>query len=157
MDEKQVLKETQDHIDNVAKMLTDVIAELGYRQTDHDKSKMKSPELEIFVEYTPKLENSTYGSDEYNTFLKEMKVALDHHYSHNRHHPEHFKNGIEDMNLLDLIEMLCDWKAATMRHVDGNVFRSLKINRDRFGMDGQLFKILSNTVDDLNGIWEENL
>jgi hypothetical protein len=37
-----------------------------------------------------------------------MAPALKHHYENNRHHPEHFKNNIDDMNLIDLIEMLCD-------------------------------------------------
>lgn len=157
MDEQQVRKETEEHIANVSKMIGDVKKELTCRQKDHDRTKLESPEFETFMEYTAKLKTSTYGSDEYNGFLKEMKVALDHHYAHNRHHPEHFKNGIEDMHLLDLIEMLCDWKAATMRHNDGNIFKSLTLNRDRFGIDDQLQKILSNTVEYLNDNWEENL
>ena len=73
---------------------------------------MESPEVEIFAEYTPKLADSTYESEEYKSFLEGMSVAVQHHYAHYRHHPEHFENGINDMNLVDLVEMICDWKAS---------------------------------------------
>jgi hypothetical protein len=89
-----------------------MINELSKRAVNHDKSKLESPEKEIFEEYTPKLKGTTYGSEEYKEFLKEMKPALDHHYANNRHHPEHFKNGVNDMNLFDLLEMAADWLAA---------------------------------------------
>ena len=112
----------------------------------HDKSKLESPELEIFAIYGPKLKKSTYGSEEYKQFLKEMKVALDHHYRHNRHHPEHFENGIRDMNLVDLIEMVRDWKAATLRHNDGDIQKSIEINQTRFGYSDELKQIIQNTV-----------
>ncbi len=78
-----------------------------------------------------------------------MKVALDHHYAQNRHHPEHYKNGIDDMTLVDLVEMLCDWKAATLKHNDGNILRSLEINSKRFNMSPQVYNILKNTVEQL--------
>ena len=48
-----------------------------------------------------------------------FKPAIDHHYANNRHHPEHWPNGINDMTLMDLIEMLADWKAATARNKNG--------------------------------------
>ena len=53
--------------------------------------------------------------------------------------------GINGMSLLDLLEMFCDWKAATERHADGDIKRSIEINRDRFNMSPQLAQILDNT------------
>lgn len=50
------------------------------------------------------------------------------------------------MDLLDIVEMLCDWKAATERHNDGDIMKSLEINKNRFNIDDQLFAILENTV-----------
>jgi len=41
--------------------------------------------------------------------------------------------------------MLCDWKAASERHVDGNFERSIEINRKRFGMSDELTAIFHNT------------
>jgi hypothetical protein len=119
------------------------------RAREHDQSKLSDPELSTFVEMTPKLAASTYGSDEYKKFLAEMKPTLDHHYAKNSHHPEHHKDGINDMTIIDLIEMLCDWKAATMRHNDGNIRKSIEINAKRFNIDSQLTKILENTVKEM--------
>lgn len=75
-----------------------------------------------------------------------MKPALEHHYANYRHHPEHFVDGVNDMNLIDLVEMICDWKASTLRHNDGNLLKSIEINAQRFGMSEQLTQILVNTA-----------
>ena len=55
-------------------------------------------------------------------------------------------SGVNGMDLLDVVEMLCDWKAAGMRHADGDILKSLKINRERFNIEPQLYEILVNTV-----------
>lgn len=139
-------KDTLEHIKRVSQLLNKMISELMCRIQEHDTSKLYPPEKEIFDIYTPKLKGSTYGSEEYKTFLKEMNVALKHHYEFNQHHPEYYQEGINGMNLIDLIEMLCDWKSATERHADGNIDKSILINKDRFGLSEQLTKILQNTV-----------
>ena len=151
-EEKLTNYETLSHIKNVSVLLTEMSKKLIDRASEHDNSKLVSPEVEIFTEFTPKLSKCTYGSDEYNEYLKEMKVALDHHYSKNSHHPEHYENGINDMDILDLFEMLCDWKAATLRHNDGDIYKSIEINSKRFGYGEQLKKILLNTVPLLNSV-----
>lgn len=138
--------ETQKHIELVRKFIRLFTDKLTTRGVDHDRLKLKSPEVEIFTEYTPKLASSTYVSEEYSNFLKEMKPALEHHYANYRHHPEHFVDGINDMNLIDLVEMICDWKASTLRHNDGNLLKSIEINAKRFGMSDQLAQILVNTA-----------
>ncbi len=148
LEQKATNAETYKHIDRVRKLMSAVIENLLSRMDEHDQSKLGSPEVEIFTEFTPKLKDSEYGSDEYKEFLKQMKPALDHHYEENSHHPEHWENGVDDMNLIDLIETLCDWKAAGERHKDGgNIFRSIKINTERFRLGPQLVKILENTAE----------
>ncbi len=142
-------KDTLLHIKRVAQLLTEAASELIKRANIHDGSKLESPEKELFDEYTPKLKGSTYGSDEYKEFLKELKVALDHHYANNSHHPEHYENGISGFDLFDLIEMFFDWKAATERHADGNIFKSIDINKDRFKLSDQVCDIFRNTVNRL--------
>ena len=84
MTKAECIVETQKHIENVRKFIRIVTDKLTQRGVDHDRLKCESPEVEIFTEYTPKLAQSTYGSDEYNTFLKEMNVALQHHYARPR-------------------------------------------------------------------------
>ena len=143
--------ETQSHIQNVCDFMVRIVRQLLGRAVRHDQSKLMPPELPVFVEYTPKLQTSTYGSKEYKEFLKGMKPALDHHYAENRHHPEHFENGVDGMNLVDLMEMLCDWKAATMRHEDGDILRSIELNKKRFKLSPQLVSILKNTAELFDG------
>lgn len=146
MTKAECIVETQKHIENVRKFIKIVTDKLTQRGIDHDRLKCESPELELFTEFTPKLAKSTYGSDEYNSFLKELSPALQHHYANYRHHPEHFDKGINDMNLIDMVEMICDWKAATLRHNDGNLLKSVEINAKRFSMDDQLKQIFINTA-----------
>lgn len=138
--------ETLSHIKRIGVLLHKMITSLLDRIDNHDSSKLKDPEKEIFDKFTPKLRVSTYGSSEYNEFLKEMKVALDDHYFKSNHHPEHFENGINDMDLIDIIEMLCDWKAASERHANGDIFESIAINKKRFNISDQLEQILINTA-----------
>lgn len=135
------------------------IADLASRGLVHDQSKLRSPEVEIFTEFTPKLESSTYGSPEYEQYREDMGPALDHHYKMNRHHPEHFNAGIGEMNLLDIIEMLCDWKAATLRHADGDIRTSIQTNQERFeiadSLSGTLFHTLPIIEDPGNYVRNE--
>lgn len=141
--------ETIAHIARVQQLLAAVIGDLQQRLTGHDRSKLREPEKAIFDEYTPKLKNSTYGSDEYKRFLEGMGEGLRHHYEHNDHHPEHFENGVQDMTLIQVLEMLADWKAATERHADGDLGRSIVQNSERFGYGDELEGLLMRTADEM--------
>lgn len=145
--QKATNDDTWKHIHRVGALINKCVKELLNRAEKHDMSKLELPEVALFEEFTPKLAESTYGSEEYNSFLSAMKPALDHHYANNRHHANHFKNGIEDMNLIDLLEMISDWKAASERHNDGNIRKSIEINANRYNISPQLTKILENTAD----------
>lgn len=145
-------KDTEKHIAKVSKYIDKCIDEMAERSVLHDHDKIDdATEKKLFDEYTPKLADCTYGSDEYKEFLKGLKPALDRHYKNNRHHPEHFKNGIKGMNLIDILELICDWKASSERHEDGDVYKSIELNQDRFKYSDDLKSILKNTVDFLNG------
>ena len=146
-------KDTLKHIKRVNQLLIEAATELLRRATCHDDSKLGTPEKEMFDEFTPKLAGTTYGSEEYKALLKELKPALDHHYKNNSHHPEFFENGIDDMDLLDLIEMFLDWKAASERHNDGDIFKSIEINTKRFEMSDQVAKIFVNTAKKYKEFW----
>jgi hypothetical protein len=144
-------KDTLLHIKRVNELLLLFAQELMDRAICHDNSKLYDPEKPLFDKMTPRLKGLTYGSEEYKKSLAELKPALDHHYAHNSHHPEYYKNGINNCNLLDLVEMLCDWKAASERHADGDIFKSIQINKARFGISEQLAQIFENTVSKLCG------
>lgn len=192
LEEQATNAATLHHILTVQRFMHLFAKELLDRALAHDQSKLRTPEVEMFAEFTPKLAASTYGSAEYEEFRKAMGPALAHHYANNRHHPEHFKdiesaetadlremlNGlyglpkphdqvlveveiagylekclkvakssVGGMNLMDVVEMFCDWKAATMRHNNGNLRKSIEHNANRFGLSPQLVKILENTAD----------
>ena len=53
------------------------------------------------------------------------------------------------MNLIDIMELLADWKAATLRHNNGNLLLSIEFNQKRFGYDDGLKQILLNTAKTL--------
>lgn len=144
--EQQCIVDTKQHITNVQGLLIVFAMELLKRAKEHDQSKLESPELERFTEYTPKLKNVTYGSEKYKEYLDGLGVALNHHYENNDHHPEHFKNGVDDMNLAQIVEMFCDWKAASMRHADGDVNQSITHNKERFKLSDQLESIFRNSA-----------
>jgi hypothetical protein len=137
------------HINLVRKLLRVAATELLIRGEVHDLSKFSDKEVEMYAVYTPKLKGMTYNSEEYKACLAEMKAqgGLEHHYANNRHHPEWHAQGIEGMNLIDILEMFLDWLASSKRHADGNIRTSIEKNQDRFKMSPQLVAIFQNTVE----------
>ncbi len=149
--------ETQAHIDRVRDFMQEARINLAMRMWKHDASKLVEPELSAFDIATPKLAELEYGSEEYKQSLKDLGPALEHHFVENDHHPEHFENGVNGTSLLALIEMVCDWRAASERvkqRTDDpekmKTFESgLDFNFVRFGIEPQLAAIIKNTVCEL--------
>jgi hypothetical protein len=138
---------TVEHVHRIRQLLCRVVGEILRRGLTHDLSKTQSPELETFEEFTPKLKTSEYGSEEYRGFLKAMAPALANHYARNRHHPEHHAQGVDGMDVCDLVETIVDWQAAGERHADGgSLTRSVDINKERFGLSDQLCAIIKNSA-----------
>lgn len=140
-------KDTLLHIKRVAELLNCAAIELIKRGNRHDQSKLVEPEKSEFDRMTPLLKNLPYGSEEYKASLKELQDTLDHHYAANSHHPQHYRNGIDGMNLFDLVEMYMDWIAAGERTEGGSIHKSLEVNKDRFGISEQLMSIFKNTAN----------
>lgn len=120
--------------------------ELMGRALKHDLSKYGPKEAKAFSSNLNRLRKVAYGGDEYKAILKDLEPTLKHHYSHNRHHPEHYNSGILDMDLYDIVEMFLDWKASIKKHQNGSILISLEVNRKRFAMVYQLYQILKNTT-----------
>lgn len=147
MNIKEANCETLEHIQHVRNFLNTIVIGLLNRAADHDQSKMHPPEVAYFAEQGDKLHGLTFGSPEYEANKALLKPALDHHYAVNRHHPQHFPNGINDMNLLDLVEMFCDWKAGTLRHDNGNLRFSIAKNAADYKMSDQLKQVFLNSIE----------
>lgn len=142
--------DTTRHIRLVQRFMGEGLRTLAASAESHDASKFREPERSLFAENMAGRDATAYGSPEYVAHLLLVGPALQHHYAHNRHHPEYHENGIQDMNLLDLFEMICDWSAAAMKTADGNAdaaMRSIQINQKRFGYSDELAQIFRNTVD----------
>jgi hypothetical protein len=140
------IADTQEHANKVQYYIDILINELNRIKRIHDKSKMSFPEVGYFAKYGPMLKDLTYGSDEYKKCLSEMKPGVDHHYQNNSHHPEYHKDGIKGMDLINVVEMICDWYAASQRHNNGDIFVSIEKNKERFKMPDELASILKNTI-----------
>jgi len=149
MTRDDVMREIVDHVNKVGEFMCAVSNELMQRAVKHDRSKFDAEEFDAFVEATPKLKGLTYGSDEYKANIESIRPAVERHYKLNRHHPEYFDCLCGGMTLIDLMEMLCDWKAATLRHDDGDLRRSIAQNKERFSMSDQLEMILLKTAESM--------
>lgn len=169
MTRDDVIRSTAAHIRRVGELMVNVAAQLSIRAIVHDAGKWSPDEWPAFEAATPQLAGLTYGSDEYKAALRSIGPAVKHHQTTNTHHPEFFGEhvcvqcGADDrdtpctcggprsadlsgMDLLDLMEMLCDWKAAGERHDNGSMAKSLEHNRGRFKIEPQLLRVLTNTA-----------
>lgn len=138
--------DTLTHIRRVQALLGKMARDLMHRGEVHDASKLGPEEKPLFDEMTPLLKTLTYGTDEYKASLARLGSALKHHYAENSHHPEHYIGGVNGMTLLDVVEMFCDWKAASERTKDGDFQKSIEIGVKRFKIDPQLAAILRNSL-----------
>mgnify|MGYP007083496334 CR=1 FL=1 len=143
MSEYDCTADVMEHKRKVEYWARDFVHWLEGRIRQHDNSKLMPPEKAVFDEYTPKLKELVFGSDEYKAALVGMGEGLKHHYEINRHHPEHYENGINGMTLVDLVEMFCDWLAAAEK-----AQRPIDIDyvTKRFNLSPQLVDILVNTM-----------
>ena len=116
------------HQRRVGRMLRVIAKELEHRQYMHDRSSYEAPERLIVARNKRLLFNRSVGKS--TTLMKgatELLHAVSTHYKKNRHHPEHWSNGVWDMTLVDVIEMVCDWRSTgcniedrlTKYHIDG--------------------------------------
>lgn len=118
----------------------------------HDRSKIQEPEKSHYDKFIPLLRTAKYGTPEYEEIRKQMREeGGDHHNKNNRHHPEYFgEKGITGMNLLDLMEMVVDWFAASLLS-DTSFLDGLEGNCKKYGIPDELKQIIINTYDNANG------
>ena len=137
--------DTVEHKKNVENVMNVLISELEKRKNTHDNSKLEEPEKSCYDTYIPLLKKTKYGTVEYDEVKEKMEdIGLNHHYKVNRHHPEHFENGIRDMTLVDIVEMFCDHYAASLRS-DTTYDDGIKVNSNKYQFGEALEKIFLNT------------
>ena len=146
-DKDEVLTDVIRHISEVNENLHEVIADLTKRGISHDRSKFEPIEFDAFVKTRPKFKAANYGSPEYKACVEEIAESISHHYSLNRHHTKFFKGGFADMNLIDIIEMLADWRAASRRSPDLSFLDSLPKAFEMYGIPPNMQKHIIATLE----------
>lgn len=142
---------TEKHIARVHALLSMAAVELLTRGSLHDRSKFSEEEigpLSDMQEVIDRDGQAPYGSTEYRRRTAMLGPMLKHHYANNSHHPEYYHDGVDGMDLFDVVEMFFDWKAASERGEEP----AMNINAacERHRVSPQLKRIFENTADNLD-------
>lgn len=138
-DELQLELDMVRHIQKVSDFCLKIAKEFEDRALLHDRSKLGQQEFKLYKELLPEMKKHKFGSKEYNEVAKKFQFHFDNNPSH---HPQAHKNGINDMNLFDMLEMFADWAS-----VGSNMNESILTNAQRFGMSQQLVTLFRNTAE----------
>lgn len=141
---------TKKHIDRVSALLFRAAQELVERGQRHDASKflpVEAEPLQAMQDIIDREGPAPYGSEEYKRRTKLLGPMLEHHYKNNSHHPEHYENGVDGMDLFDVMEMFFDWKAASERGEESEM--NITHAAGRYSLSPQLAQIFRNTADRL--------
>lgn len=135
---------TLEHINRVKAKMEFFASVLATRGANHDSSKLKEPEYSgwLAMDKEPRY---PYGSKKYYDKMFRYKEVLEHHYSINSHHPEHFEDPSSQMDLIDLIEMLCDWFSYSndISWLEG--YNTINSQCARFKLNDTIKHLLLNT------------
>lgn len=138
------------HIKRAQSRMHAVIERLIARALDHDRSRMEEPELSGFLAMEAAIRGEmAYGSPEYKEAIAASRMASELHYSNNAHHPEHYREGVSGMSLLDILIWLADCKAGSETVSNGGMLDSLEYLRNRYAIGNQLYSILQSTIKEL--------
>lgn len=138
---------THEHIARVRQLLGEFACEMIRRGDVHDKSKLLPVEIEPLERMQEVIDRegpAPFGSEEYSRRTDMLGPMIEHHRKNNSHHPEFYQNGIEGMDLFDLVEMFFDWKAASERGKEAAM--NLDFACEKYGVQPMLKSILLNTA-----------
>lgn len=153
--EDDFLCDTILHVSEVQENLEQISSDLRKRGFAHDRTKFQAFEFDSFVYNREKFKKANYGTPEYQECVELVKPAVEHHHHNNSHHTEFYDNGINGMNLMDLCEMIADWKAAARRSPDLDLVDTLDYAYKKYGIGTQLGEIIANTLVRLGWIEKE--
>ena len=133
------------HTRSIRTNLAKITSDLTRRASVHDDLKLGDDQLDRYIARHQEIHPLPYDAPERKEVEAKYKDLIEAHHKQYRHHPEHFEHGIDDMNLVDVIEMLCDWAAA-----GADIEKSLKVNEKKYSVSPQLMKLLKNTIRDFD-------
>ena len=150
-------KSTHMHKVHVDSLMRDVASEIRRRGKSHDTSKFSGIEAslgEMYYEDYNKINVLNPKETDVNTYEKKMAAAHIEHFKRNDHHIEHFENGLSDMNLIQLTELVCDILAHMMEKGYSKhdcVDKIGSILKSRYDAPDELVSIVAHTVEYLYG------
>lgn len=124
------------HINQVSHLLNELSRKLAARADVHDSSKFNPDEFTGFCQLDANRQHQKeeYGSKGYEDGIKNID-AVKLHQSRNSHHPEYWPNGLSDMSLVDIIEMLVDWEIARQtRDTEQDINKTWQSRQQRFNL-----------------------
>lgn len=133
------------HIRAVQELLAVMAVDLQARALTHDQSKYTKEELPLAYAKS-RLDSLEYGGEEFRAAIEELKPAVQHHYAHNSHHPEHYPHGWAGMTLLDMLEMMCDLRASLP---NADYFDVLDAHAEKHGIPKDVVLLMKNTAMDI--------
>jgi hypothetical protein len=157
---------TNEHIERVRRclmLLAEIIEhsdELIERARVHDASKFGPEERIPYVWLTEyhRCRRSGELFDYPEGMAEKVKLAIHHHVTTNRHHPE-FHRSPNDMTDVDLIEMVCDWTAMAQEFgEDGGSARGWadKTIGKRVAFNAEKRRFIYRVIDDLDRLIAAN-
>lgn len=136
------------HIARVQAWLFHFAQALFERGSAHDASKLEEPEISGWtqMDLEPRY---PYGSPEYEAKKARYNWLFKEHYSKNKHHPEYFEihnNKATEMDLMDLLELLCDWLGykKSIRYTEASALVDQQC--ERYGFSDEIHDLLLNTL-----------
>lgn len=132
----------------VQKYLYKLSQELEIRAVAHNLSKLGIDEFIGFIAINKVAREHPYGSKDYKASLKDNDV-IDLHFSKNQHHPEHHNNYVIGMGLVDIIEMVCDWKSASITYGKTTLSEALEIQIERFGLTKEQLYLIKLIIEEI--------
>lgn len=134
-------KDTNKHIERVRYWMDSASSKLNAQSAAHDLSKFSPQEADIYAVVVPQFKGLEYGTAEHAAVASKLGPAWQHHLEHNPHHPEYWES-IDQMDLLYLLEMLCDWKAASERTGKFDI----EVSLSQHDIEGTLANVLRATA-----------
>lgn len=137
---------TLEHISHVRTYLFKILSLIQQRAADHDQSMLLEEEKSALDGFVPALADSVNGSPEHQKAVAGLLPAMQLHFQKNSHHIEHY-GKLNGMDLVDLIEWLCDQKAAALKDSDGDMSKRLLYFYQKYDFPVPLMDMINNTIE----------
>lgn len=148
------------HIGFVQSALLRVRQELERRGQDHDRSKWSPEEFPGFARINATARQYPYGSEGYKASIRAERPTVEHHQKANSHHPEYHQakmpqlsevDGLSEMGWLDVVEMVCDWWAASQTYGNTPWDEVLSKQRERWQWSPEQWWLIEQVAEFLVG------